>query len=349
VLAIRGCDRDAKRFLIEPVFEVKMPQPNTQNPTATAADFPIRCFALGERIALLLRREVPCATIQRIVQLETALAPRCLRWLAHENAAGANIYVAPNPLQSDSRRPKNECVGSICHLYLDLCIDGENRFSSLRASDAVSLPNAVLSTSLGKCQILWRVGGFTLERQESALKLLAVTFGGDPSCTACNRVLRLSGFLNCKYDPAHSVTGEDPGDSTWNYDDLRLDILAADLLLSPRSIPPRKHPDKHTNSEHDWAWVLNELAKGKDAAKLTRKLASRRADKPNPLYHAQRTIDVASARFGLIEGVSINDFIAMLQVRRRFETRRTFLRSCTGDCGAGTADDCPEKCCLIPL
>jgi hypothetical protein len=251
--------------------------------------------------------------------LETALAPRYLSWLAQENAAGANIYVAPNPLRSDSRRPTKECIGSIRHLNLDLDIDGENRFSSLRASDAVPPPNAVLSTSLGKYQILWRVGGFTLERQESALKLVAVTFGGDPACTDRNRVLRLSGFLNCKYDPAHPVTVEYPGDSTWNSDDLRLDILAADALLSPRSIPPRKHPDKHTNSEHDWAWILNELAEGKDAAKLTRKLASRRTDKPNPLYHAQRTIDVASARIWLIEGVPIDDFIAMLQVRRRFE------------------------------
>jgi hypothetical protein len=115
------------------------------------------------------------------------------------------------------------------------------------------------------------------------------------------------------------VTVEYPGDSTWNSDDFRLDILAADAILSSRSITPQKHPDKHTNSEHDWAWVLHELALGKDAAKLTRKLASRRADKPNPLYYAQRTVDVASARLWLIEGVPMEDVITMLQVRRRFE------------------------------
>jgi RepB DNA-primase from phage plasmid len=238
-----------------------MPQPIAQNATATAADFLTRCFAPGESIALLLRREAPAATIQRIIQLETALAPRYLSWLAQENTAGANIYVAPNPLRSDSCRATKECIGSIRHLYLDLDIDGQNRFSSLRASDVVPPPNAVLSASLGKYQILWRVGGFTLERQESALKLLAVSFGGDPACTDCNRVLRRSGFLNCKYDPAHPVTVKYPVDSTWNSDDLRLDIPAADALLSPRPIPPRKHPDKHTNSEHDWAWILNELAK----------------------------------------------------------------------------------------
>jgi hypothetical protein len=115
------------------------------------------------------------------------------------------------------------------------------------------------------------------------------------------------------------VTVEYPGNSTWNSDDFRLDILAADALLSPRSITPRKHPDKHTNSERDWAWVLHELAHGKDAPKLTRKLASRRADKPRPLYYAQRTVDVASARLWLLEGVPMEDVVTMLIVRRRFE------------------------------
>jgi hypothetical protein len=296
-----------------------MPRPNAQNATAAAAEFLTRCFSSGETIALLLRREVPGATIQRIVQLETALEPRYLAWLAHENAAGANVYVAANPLRSDSRRRTKECVASVRHLYLDLDTDGEARLTSLRASDAVPPPNVVLSTSLGKYQILWRVDGFTLEQQESALKLLAVTFGGDPACTDCNRVLRLPGFLNCKYDPAYPVMVEYPGDSTWNSDDFQLDILAADAVLSSRAITARNRPSNRTNSEHDWAWVLHELAHGKDAAKLTRKLASRRSDKPNPLYYAQRTVDVASARLWLIEGVPIDDVITMLQVRRRFE------------------------------
>src|SRR5229473_1698069 len=238
-----------------------MPEPRTQSATATAADFLTRCFSSGETIALLLRREVPGATVQSIVQLETARAPRYLGWLAHENAAGANIYVAANPLRSDSRQRTKECVAGVRHLYLDLDTDGEARLTSLRASYAIPPPNAILSTSLGKYQILWRVDGFTLEQQESALKLLSITFGGDPACTDCNRVLRLPGFLNCKYDPAYPVTVEYPGDSTWNSDDFRLDILAADAVLPYRAITARKPPSNHTNSEHDWAWVLHELAR----------------------------------------------------------------------------------------
>ena len=296
-----------------------MPQHRTQIAANIAADFLTRCFAPGESIALLLRRENPAGILQRIVPLERALAPRYLGWLAHENSIGANVYLAANPLRSDSRQRTKECIASVRHLYLDLDTDGEAHLDSLRASDAVPAPNAIVSTSHGKYQVLWRVEGFTFEQQEIALKLLAITFGGDPACTDCNRVIRMPGFLNCKYDPAYPVTVEYPGDSTWNSDDFRLDILAADALLSPHSITPRKHSANHTNSERDWAWVLDELAHGKDAAKLTRKLASRRADKPNPLYYAQRTVDLASARLWLIEGVPVEDVVTMLVVRRRFE------------------------------
>jgi hypothetical protein len=302
-----------------------MPHHSTGNGTSTAADFLTRCFAPDETIALLVLREFPNETLQRIAPLEHALTPRYLGWLAHENSTGANIYVAANPLRPASRKRTKECIAAVRHLYLDLDPDGEARLTSLRASGAVPPPNAVLSTSLGKYQILWRVGGFTLEQQESALKLLAITFGGDPACTDCNRVLRLPGFLNCKYDhPAYPVTVEYPGDSTWNSDDFRLDILAADAVLSSRSITPRKHPDRHTNSEHDWAWVLHQLVRGKDAGKLTRKLASRRTEKPNSLYYAQRTVDVASARLWLIEGIPIDDVVTMIEVRRRFEIPAAF-------------------------
>jgi hypothetical protein len=296
-----------------------MPQHKARNVANIAADFLTRCFVPGESIALLLRRENPDGILQRIAPLERALATRYLGWLAHENSIGTNVYIAANPVRADSRKRTKESIAAVRHLYLDLDTDGEARLASLRASDAVPPPNAIVSTSLGKYQVLWRVDGFSIEQQESALKLLAVTFGGDPACTDCNRVLRLPGFLNCTYNPAYPVTVEYPGNSTWNSDDFRLDILAADAVLLSPSIAPRKHPDKPTNSERDWAWILHELANGKDAAKLTRKLASRRPDKPNPLYYAQRTVDVASARLWLIEGVPMDDVVTMLVVRRRFE------------------------------
>src|ERR1700687_3426389 len=117
-----------------------MPHHSTGNGTSTAADFLARCFAPDETIALLVRREAPNQTLQRIGPLEHALAPRYLGWLAHENAAGANIYVAANPLRSDSRQRTKECIAGVRHLYLDLDADGEARLNSLPGSQCVAPP-----------------------------------------------------------------------------------------------------------------------------------------------------------------------------------------------------------------
>jgi len=138
-----------------------MPQHRTNNGTSIAADFLTRCFAPGESIALLLRRENPAGILQRIVPFERALASRYLGWMAHENSIGANIYVAANPLRSGSRKRTKECIAAVRHLYLDLDTDGEAHLASLRASDAVPIPNAIVSTSLGKYQVLWRVDAVT--------------------------------------------------------------------------------------------------------------------------------------------------------------------------------------------
>src|SRR5277367_3840711 len=147
----------------------------------TAADFLSRCFAVGDSIALLLRRDNAERPTQRIVRLEQVLAPTYLRWLAHENHGGANIYVAANPLRTGSRRRTKESIASVRHLYIDIDLDGEARVAALRTSDAVPAPTAILSTSTNKYQALWRVEGFDFDRQETALKQLALAFGGDPA------------------------------------------------------------------------------------------------------------------------------------------------------------------------
>jgi hypothetical protein len=254
------------------------------------AEFLSRSFGSGETIAMLLRRDFPAGTVQRIVPLERALQPRYLGWLAHENAAGANVYVAANPLLSGSRKRTKENIAGIRHLYLDLDTDAESKVGALRSSDAVPTPTAIISTSAGKYQVLWQVEGFSFERQESVLKLLAIIFGGDPACTDCNRVLRLPGYLNQKYDPAPLVGVEYAGDSTSHPRDFRLarPTLKGDLIRG--GIRSGKPTEKHSNSEQDWTWILQELACGKDPIKLTRTLAERRSDKSNPLYYAQRPI-----------------------------------------------------------
>ncbi len=287
--------------------------------TDTAKDFLARCFAPGETIALLLRTESPARTQQRVVTLEQALAPRYLGWLAYENGNGANVYVAANPLRSGSRRRTKECIASVRHLYLDLDEDGDTRLAALRASKAVPVPSVVLSTSAGKYQVLWRVEDFDLSTQEIMLKRLAIAFGGDPACTDCNRVLRIPGFFNWKYSPAHCVAVEYPSDATYSSADFRLPEVDQPVALQLHTRARRSTSRKGSHSEQDWAWACHELAHGKEATKLTHELASRRSDKANPLYYAQRTIDVASARQWFLEGAPIDDVITVLEERRRFE------------------------------
>jgi len=287
--------------------------------TAIAHEFLTSCFHPGETVALLLRRESPASTAQRIVGLEQALAPRYLAWLRYENHHGMNIYVAANPLRAGSRKRTKENIAEVRHLYLDIDMDGEERIAALRASDAVPVPSAVLSTSPGKYQVLWRVEGFDFDQQENTLKLLALAFGGDPACTDRNRVLRMPGFRNCKYEPPHLVTVEYPSDGTYHLSDFRLEDSLLDSALTLRRIARSSATSNQTHSEQDWAWAGRQLFLGEDAGKLTLALASRRSDKPNPLYYAQRTIDIASARLALVEGKAIEDVIAMLEDRRSAE------------------------------
>jgi hypothetical protein len=284
-----------------------------------ASNFLTRSFSSSETIALLLRRENAARPQQRVVTLEQVLAPRYMAWLTFENDNGANIYVSANPLRAGSRKRTKECIASVRHIYIDIDEDGDARLAVLRASDAVPVPTTIISTSPGKYQALWRVAGFDFESQEQTLKLIAHAFGGDPACTDRNRVLRVPGFYNRKYSPAHLVEVEYPADATYDPADFRLDNVTGSSVLPLRGNTRKSPCVKHSHSEDDWAWVCAQLTHGQDAAKLTHELIVRRSDKADPVYYAQRTVDVASACLWLGSGIPIDDVITMLEVRRRFE------------------------------
>jgi hypothetical protein len=295
--------------------------------TQTAHEFLIRCFHPGETIAVLLSKENPASTTQRIVRLEQALGARYLAWLRYENHNGANVYVAANPLLAGSRKRTKDCIAEVRHLYIDIDVDGEKRIAALRASDAVPVPSTILSTSPGKYQALWKVEGFDFDQQENALKLLVIAFGGDSACTDRNRVLRVPGFLNRKYEPAHPVSVEYPNDSIYHPDDFRLDDALLNAAMSFRDTARTYATGKNTHSEQDWAWAVQQLSLGENAGNLTIELAFRRSDKPDPLYYAQRTIDIASARLMLLNGAAIEDVIATLEQRRSADVPATLCSS----------------------
>jgi hypothetical protein len=287
--------------------------------TTMATEFLTRCFAPGETIALLLRREEPVEIAQRIVRLEQAKAPAYIRWLAHANASGMNVYVAANPLRAGSRKRTKEYIARIRHLYLDIDCDGDARLAELRMSDAIPEPTAIISTSPSKYQVLWNVKGFDFEHQELTLKHLAVAFGGDAACTDCNRVIRIPGFHNTKYTPAYPVTVEYMDGSISSPEYFHLAEGSPETVFRLGEVDRQFLARKHTHSEQDWAWVLSELTNGREAALLTETLALCRSDKPNPLYYAQRTVDMAYARLALLAGCSIHDVITSIEDRRSFE------------------------------
>jgi hypothetical protein len=284
-----------------------------------AANFLTRSFASCETVALLLRREDAPRPQQRVVTVAQVLAPRYMAWLDYENDNGSNVYVSANPLQPGSSKRTKECIAFVRHIYIDIDEDGDARLATLRASDLLPTPTAIISTSPGKYQALWRVASFDFERQEQTLKLIAQAFGGDPACTDRNRVLRVPGFLNRKYSPAHTVAVEYPVDAIYGPADFRLENIEVSSVLPLCGNTRKKPVGKHSHSEDDWALVCAQLARDMDAAKLTRELASRRADKSDPLYYAQRTVDVASAYLWLGLRIPIDNVITMLEVRRRFE------------------------------
>ncbi len=147
----------------------------------------------------------------------------------------------------------------MCHRRRDFYI-GEADLNSLPASGTVPTSTAILSTSLGKYQFVWRAIGFVFTPQESTLKRRTIVLGNYLDWTGCSRILHLQGLPNCEYDLAHPFTVERSCDSTRNPDGHRLGIPAKNAMLSSPATTARTRLDGYTNSEHDWGVVCTRLS-----------------------------------------------------------------------------------------
>ena len=147
------------------------------------------------------------------------------------------------------------------------------------------------------------------------LKTLAATFGGDRACTDCARVLRLPGFFNRKYTPACLVTLASDGFCTvYSPEDFRLQMPSV-ALADSGTVNVHRPLGSATQSENDWAWVMAQLAAGTPAYRIVQMLLALRCDKPNPLYYARRTVDVASAVLWARKGISSEAITRQLEMR----------------------------------
>jgi hypothetical protein len=272
-------------------------------------------FQPEETFALLARYPLAPHTLQRIVRLSDLMKSNYLGWLAFENSRGANIYFSINPLLFGAKKRTKSAVAAAKGLYLDLDSDGDCGLAVLHESNAVPSPTAVIHTSMGKHQVIWRVKGFTIPEQEVKLKELAETFGGDRACTDCTRVFRLPGFLNRKYSPAFPVS-LDMRATQLEYlpSDFRLELLSVAHVQPHHMDRPRSFGSR-TRSESDWRWVMAQINAGISAQEIVQTLANMRSDKPNPDYYANRTVDMATAVHWVRKGVDRVSVIESLKAR----------------------------------
>lgn len=270
-------------------------------------------FEPQDTFALLVRHPETSRTLQRIVRLPDLMKSNYLGWLAFENTRGANIYFSINPLSFGAKKRTKNAIAAAKALYLDLDSDGDHKLTTLRESNTVPRPSVVIHTSSGKYQVIWRVRGFTIPEQETMLKGLADAFGGDRACTDCARVFRLPGFFNRKYTPAFQVTSEiHASQSEYSSSDFRLESPIVTAVHSTTIDRPRLLSSR-SRSESDWKWVMAQLDAGLPAQEVVQTLANIRCDKPNPLYYAHRTVDVATAVRWLRNGTDFESVIESLK------------------------------------
>jgi hypothetical protein len=281
----------------------------------TALQFLSEWFRPEETFALLARYPEVSRSLQRIVRLPDLMTANYLGWLAFENSHGANIYFSINPLSFGAKRRTKSAIASAKGLYLDLDSDGDRRLATLRGSNAVPPPAAVIHTSMSKHQVIWRVKEFAIPEQERMLKGLAETFGGDRACTDCARVFRLPGFFNRKYSPAYPVTVEMQATQLEHSpSDFRLELTTA-ADVQPHHIDRATRLGSRTRSESDWRWVMTQLNAGIPAQEIAQTLADVRSDKPNPRYYARRTVEIAMAVQWVRKGVDYESLIEGLKAR----------------------------------
>jgi RepB DNA-primase from phage plasmid len=217
-----------------------------------AAQFLSAWFAEDETFAIVVRRPEERRTIQRIICISDLLKSNYLGWLAFENSRGGNVYFSINPLTPGATRRTKDAVADAKGLYLDLDSEGDAKLATISHSESVPVPSAVIQTSTGKYQVLWRIHGFSVSEQEATLKSLAETFGGDRACTDCARVFRLPGFFNRKYNPACLVTVDtDARQTHYSPADFKLQTPGP-KTGEPAPIRSKSPCGSGTRSESDW-------------------------------------------------------------------------------------------------
>jgi DNA primase RepB-like protein len=265
----------------------------------SASEYILDNFEPADRIAILVLNRNSADTIQRITSAQKAASPEFQSWLRYKNANGWDIYVGMNPLKRDAWTRTKEDIESIKHVYIDLDHGGPEALDAIENSSIVPKPNYVLNSSPEKHQVVWRVEGMNLEEAEGLLHAMVQEFGGDPAATDANRVLRVPGFANKKYETDFYVEARKESTETYQLRDFKLQIDSQDSPRYNDNSRAKRESSPRTNlsqSEHDWAFAKRALARGDDPEVVIQRIADYRSqDKTDPIYYARHTVMKAQA------------------------------------------------------
>ena len=249
--------------------------------------------------------------------------PAGQRMLRQANDAGSDVFCSVNPMEPGSSRS----VAEVRRLQLDFDAEGDSRVGKLMhdvRSGRVPMPAVVVRSSVGRWQVLWHVdpAAWTRAGAEEVNRRLAAAYEGDPAVVDVTRVMRVPGFVNRKPGRGgvrvamvgrHVYDRAGAGSQWWEPRAFRSVMapprvsvpapvrspVSAGAALGRRYLYGRIVPA--SQSEADWAQVVDALRAGESPGVLIQELAEFREDKSNPRDYAERTVVRACRSLGLDE------------------------------------------------
>jgi hypothetical protein len=159
-------------------------------------------------IALFVKSYASGRVAQRVLPVSLALGRRVQEWLRRENASNGNVYVSVNAVRSNQTSRRRSAISAIRHLFLDADHEAPQVLATVNARADLPPPSYVITSSLARAHVLWRVTDMEKDASEGLQKALARQLQTDPAATSRAQLTRLPGFVNHKYAGAQRVTVE---------------------------------------------------------------------------------------------------------------------------------------------
>ena len=281
-------------------------------------------FAPEDHATVVLRDRGPGGgAVQRTRTAGYWRHPSGQRKLREANDAGSDVFCSVNPMEPGGGRS----VAEVRRLQLDFDAEGDQRVGKLMhdvRAGRVPMPAVVVRSSVGRWQVLWHAdpAAWTRAGAEEANRRLAAAYQADPAVVDVTRVMRVPGFVNRKPGRGgvrvalvgrHVYDRSGAGSQWWEpkafrsvMPPRRASVSAPARRPAPAgAAPARRYLYGRTvaasQSEADWARVVDALRAGESPGVLIQELAEFREDKSNPRDYAERTVVRACRSLGLEE------------------------------------------------